>query len=47
MIYQETLNLMELNFLGADGIKDPTEKYVVISSEAGNRDEVKFLQYIL
>ena len=31
-----------VKLLGADGIKDPTEKYVVISSEAGNRDEVKF-----
>lgn len=31
-----------VKLLGADGVKDPTEKYVVISSEAGNRDEVKF-----
>lgn len=31
-----------VKLLGADGIKDPNEKYVVVGSEAGNRDKLNF-----
>ena len=32
----------DVKLLGADGISNPNEKYVVIGSEAGNRDKLNF-----